>query len=314
MTEESTPPFREPDGGDGVLDEFRALVRAAFEQAQVSGKSNWTEMTSAVLKNRILNITGNQFSQSRYGSPSFIALVRRIPDLVEVIDDKPPFGLRIRVTADDGPSLGPSPISEIELEDAAYPATFLRTDWPKVRIRDDLWKAIVDYGSGIIYVLDSETGIARPQEVTDLDAPVIPTARPDEIASWRREFIDQLDRVIKERRESELEEWAAGSGRQADLPRPIRGRWAEYLKQRVARKLVEWYKDTGQSPPIDTLLKSEARGLPRSGQIEEVVRTGQLRDLIIRAIRTMSHEELAKLTLPAEVLLRVSRRIADGDD
>ena len=43
------------------LDEFRALIRSAFEQAQRSGKRDWEEMTSAVEKNRLSNITEDKF-------------------------------------------------------------------------------------------------------------------------------------------------------------------------------------------------------------------------------------------------------------
>jgi len=48
-------------GASTELDEFRTLVRIAFGQAQQSGKPNWEEMTSAVLKNRLLNLTQGQF-------------------------------------------------------------------------------------------------------------------------------------------------------------------------------------------------------------------------------------------------------------
>lgn len=85
-----------PRGPDRGLDEFRELIRAAFEQARNSGKRDWSEMTAAVLKNRILDMTGREFSEDRYGSPSFIHLVRRVPDLLEIVNARPPTLLRLR--------------------------------------------------------------------------------------------------------------------------------------------------------------------------------------------------------------------------
>lgn len=312
VTEDTRPHDTDHPDGDEGLDEFRALVRAAFEQAQANGKSDWAEMTSAVLKNRILDMTNRQFSQSRYGSPSFVHLVRRIPDLVDFVEDSPPFRLRIKLPVEQEESEASSrgPI------DADSPPVLIPLpirDWRHTRVRDDLWRATIDYDSGTIYVFDLQSGLARPREVTDPDLPEFPTIDPREVASWRQEFVSQSARFMRTAREGELQAWAEGTGRLTDLPRAVRGRWAEFTKKRVVQRLLGWFDSRGQTPPEDMLLDSEVRGLPRSEAIDEVVRTGQLRDLIIRVVRTMTFEELARLPLPAEVVLRASGRVDSRD-
>jgi hypothetical protein len=308
MTKDHRLPTSGLSSGASELDEFRALVRAAFEQALDSGKSDWMEMTSAVLKNRLLSLTDRQFSESRYGSLSFIQLVRRVPDLLDVVDETPPFRLRIKVS--EGEQNGVSPPSDdlAEVEARPDPASPRVKDWKRVRIRDDLWRAIIDYDSGAVYVLDAETGYARPREVTDPDLPEFPTTTSGEVAAWRREFVEMSIPLVGVAHAEELLAWADGGGRQSDLPRSVRGRWVEYVKKQVVRTLETWFRARNQHPPVDMLLASEARGLPQSDAIDDVIRTRQLRDLIIRAVRTMTYEELAGMPLPAGVLLRFSGR------
>jgi hypothetical protein len=303
MTDDSdgAPPA---EVGQEPLEEFRALVRAAFEQAQSSGKQNWDEMTSAVLKNRLLNLTDREFSENRYGSPSFIHLVRRVPDLLSVEDDYPPFRLKIRAplvnqSAVDSSSGSLPPSADVDSFSA--PA---RGDWPKTRIRDDLWRAVVDYGSRATYVLDPETGLARPKEAEDGDFPEIPTVSAEEVRAWRQEFFDSLSELTQTRFGDELREWLDGRGRQSDLPRPVRGRWAEYFKRHIAAILFDWFRAHG-GPPNDMFVDSVPRNLPPSEAIDELVRTRQLRDLIIRAARTMTYEELSQVHIPASALLHL---------
>jgi hypothetical protein len=309
MIEDSDPPS-DTGAHDDELDEFRALVRAAFEQAQNSGKPDWEEMTSAVLKNRLLDMTERQFSEDRYGSPSFIHLVRRVPDLLDIVGDRPPFRLKIKtpivvITDTDSASSAEGQTAFVSKPDFATPP---EGDWRRVRIRDDLWRAIVDYGSGDIYVLDPDTGYARPKEVTDGDLPVVPTAAQEDISSWRHEFVESLAPAFTTKFAGELEAWLDHGGRQTDLPRPVRGRWVEFLKRKVSNRLNEWFKAQGKPSPSDMLLISETGGLPLAEAIDEVVRTRQLRDLIIRAVRTMTYDELTEISLPAFALLRVSGR------
>jgi len=285
------------DTGQAPLDEFRALVHAAFEQAQSSGKQNWDEMTSAVLKNRLLQLTDRQFSQARYGSPSFIHLVRRVPDLLDVVEDHPPFRLKLRTPVSDQSPLASSSAGPVPSHDTDLLATPAPGDWRKVRIRDDLWRATVDYGTNTTYVLDPEGGLARPREREDQDLPALPTVSAEEVHAWRQDFLDSLSEPIKIRFAQELAEWVDGRGRQSDLPRPVRSLWVEYFKRHIAARLLDWFRVHGGTPD-DIFVEPALRSLPSSGSIDEVVRTRQLRDLIIRAVRAMTYEELSQISLP----------------
>lgn len=313
MTDDGDMASPTSDSQHADLDEFRALVRAAFEQALNGGKANWQEMTSAVLKNRLLNLTQGQFTEHRYGSPTFIHLVRRVPDMLDVLNDSPPFTLRIKVPLTEQGDVGrtteglPQPVSEDTF------TTLTGSDWRKARIRDDLWHAIIDYGSGNAYVLDSDTGRTRPRTSDDSDLPEAPTVSRDDVASWRREFIASLESPAKDRFADELEAWAQGRGRQSDLPRAVRGHWAEFVKTRVSHLLLAWFKALGQPPPTDMIQIAEGHRTSTPEAIDEVVQTRQLRDYIIRAVRMMTYEELAQIPLPASVLLRVSSRRVGQD-
>jgi len=303
MTE---PPSVTESGGDAQLDEFRDLVRAAFEQAMNSGKPSWNEMTSAVLKNRLLNLTDGRFNQSRYGSPSFIHLVRRVPDLLEVVGESPPFQLRLKKPITQEAPLGPNPDTLPQQVDQELVAALDDGDWHRVRIRDDLWHAIIDYQSNTTYILDADTGLARQQEPADSELPPFPTATREDLRQWRHQFVESLAIEQKVRFSDDLSSWLEGAGRQSDLPRPLRGLWAEYVKKKVVSILRDWFGAQGELPPNDMMVRSGSVISGTDATIEEIVRTRQLRDLIIRAVRTMSYDELAGLPLPASVLVRVA--------
>jgi hypothetical protein len=55
-------------------------------------------------------------------------------------------------------------------------------------VRQDLWAAIMDYGSGCRYVWDDACGIARPARPDDAK-PFFPTVTLEELARWRAEFV-----------------------------------------------------------------------------------------------------------------------------
>jgi hypothetical protein len=291
---------------DDGLDEFRTLVRAAFQQARRSGKQDWEEMTSAVLKNRLLNLTRGQFSEDRYKSPSFIHLVRRIPDLVTITSPAPPFSLRLvqPVSAED---VVHEPSGESPVPDAKLSPGFNDQDLPRVRVRPDLWHAIIDYSAGKPYVLDPETGQARPWNHGDLTLPQFPTASRETIASWRHDFIQSLDVGAQEKFGNSLSIWADGRGRQADLPGSLRGDWGGFLKRKVIQALLSWYESQGIQQPEDMVVLRESQASPPSEAISEVVEAQRLRDALISVIRVMTHDELSRVSLPASAWLRVYR-------
>ena len=74
--------------------------------------------------------------------------------------------------------------------------------------------------------------------------------------------------------------------------------------RREALAAPSWFQEQRISVPSD-FLNVATRGLPASAAISEVLATRHLRDVLIRAIRTMSYDELRGLVLPAEVVVRV---------
>jgi hypothetical protein len=288
------------------LGEFRALVRAAFEQAERSGKQGWDEMTTAVLKNRLLNLTRGQFSENRYGSPSFIHLVRRIPDLVTVISEQPPHHLRlVTSTSSHGGAASLSSTSAIEVDAAVTEPGIGDDELAGMRVRDDLWHAIIDYSTGKPYVYDPQSRIARPWVHGDLALPQFPTVSRDTVASWRDDFVASLDPATREKFGDSLRIWAGGRGRQADLPGSLRGGWGEFLKRKVAQNLLKWFQSRGIEPPEDMLTPTERRIGPAAEAIGEVVESQRLRDMIISAVRAMTYDELSQVKFPAAVWLRI---------
>jgi hypothetical protein len=175
------------------------------------------------------------------------------------------------------------------------------------RIREDLWRAVVDYGSGKKYVLDPDTGLARPSPAGDPALLTLPTVSRDTVASWRRQFIGKLDPSVKEKFGDSLSTWVDGRGKQSELPGSVRGPWAEYLKRQVIKVLLDWFNSHGMQPPQDMIVTGERRDATPSESIDEMVETRHLRDMIIRAVRVMTHEELSQISLPAGILLRISR-------
>jgi hypothetical protein len=252
------------------LDEFRTLVRTAFEQARRSGKPNWHEMTSAVLKNRLLQITDGNFSQERYGSQSFIHLVRKVPDLIAFASDTPPFLLRL---TDEPAEAATTEPKETTRQGSIHSS----------RIRNDLWQAVTDYASSQHYVLDPDTGLARPKLDDNAILPELPTVSHDTIISWRRDFIDQLDPSIREKFGYSFDTWPEASGRITGLPGSIRGSWAEFFKEHVSKTLLSWFEENDINPPADMLVVREAP-TTTSGPIGELIETRHLRDLIIRDV------------------------------
>src|SRR6185437_13975726 len=145
------------------------LVRDAFEMARESGKADWRRMTVAVLKNRSLVRTSGAFREYKYGARSFSDFLRKLGGFVAVEWSAEP------------------PIVElIEGEEAKAP---LETPVPTGRIRTDLWFAIMDFSSGIVYVWDTSNAKARPSDGLEKDAVRIPTLSREEFQRWREEFV-----------------------------------------------------------------------------------------------------------------------------
>lgn len=279
---------------DAQRDELAALVREAFNVARKSGKQSWAQMTTAVLKNRLLQLTDSEFSESRYGAKSFVHLLRQLPDLLVIDSTRTPA----IVTLKDQQATPPEPRGGASVDQ--HDSSAVR-DWRTARVRDDLWRSVIDYRSGDVYVFDDASGqaVARTGEKSNL--PALPTASPEDVKRWRQEFSEKT----KEDHDVDLSFWAEGPGSSTGLPAEFRGPWNEFLKRRVIGRLKEWFAAKSIEEPTDLLAHDTPKrsSAPATG---DVVRTQALRDALIEAIQTMDYDDLSRVMIPASYLARRS--------
>lgn len=253
--------------------DFRKLLTQAFEAARSSGKTDWREMTTAVLKNRILQATERTFDESDYEASSFLELVARYPDLVRVDPQAVPTKLHW-LPASDQAGERPESLSAR-------------------RIREDLWRAVLDYSSGREYEWDPATGQARPVVSAERSLRLPSISKP-ELQELRRKFASEnpaMDPV----EQSRIHEWAE-SGLGIRLPQRLQGEWNATLKREVVNRLSEWFSQTTFRQP-DLMGSSPQRAEAKD-----------LRAFVQECVSMMSQAELRSLQLPAHVMMRVSRR------
>lgn len=267
------------------------LIRRAFEAAQGSEVADWRSMTSAVLKNRILDLTGREFDESRWGAENFRGFVDQYGEILEVDTTKrPPRVIYLPETTD----------SEAQSSDAGKgpPITRVASGRSK-RIRRDLWRAIVDYSSSQIYVWENEMAVPRGD---DADArPVLPTLDQTELRGWREDFVGATTLPEDADLGPYLTAWAKSESGTPGLPGPLRQQWIENFKNRVAQRLLDWFSENSIVPPLD--LVEDAR--PRRKMSTNVE---ALRSYVMDCVRAMNQAELEDLRLPPSAALRAARR------
>jgi hypothetical protein len=256
------------------------LVRAAFAAARKSGKPDWDRMTTAVLKNRLLDLSAGSFKEQDHGARSILEFAKSLPELLVVdIEAFPPV---------------------VHLKESASPPTAPAAG-PKAQIRPDLWRAILDYRSGLKYVWDSATSSALPAESEADNRLALPTITEAQFREWRREFVEQVrssnqqDTALIEK----LEGWAEKNLPTHLLPPPLRGKWNGVLKGHVQQCLDSWFA-TNQLEKVPAVVAPT--------QAPEPVEKVQLRRTVQAVIDVMSESELGKLNLPASAIARLFRR------
>lgn len=288
----SSPPGSRPWGTPPIRDaekELRDLIHRAFKAARLSGRDNWDQMTVAVLKNRLLDLTDRAFDEGDYGARSVTDLVRRLPDLLAVDEETVPPRVRLVQTARTGSS----------------PPT---DDGSKVR--EDLWNATVDYRSQTSYLWDG----SRARRVEELDPneqrryPELPTITETQMDEWRTGFMAEDSRLIEsdDRIRDDAEYWRRHRLGTGSLPNVLRRRWNAYLKRSVVAHLKSWFQAQSIPVPPDLLVgpRQPAAGIPAADESAEV---RELRDLVLRCVRVMTEEELRALPLPAAAVVRARR-------
>lgn len=260
------------------------LIDRAFGLARRSGKTDWWAMTIPVLKNRLLQLTKNDFKEADFGATSFREFLGKFPNIVRVDDTHPP-GLVILKSAIPDHS------------ERLSPHVFRGQ-----RIRSDLWRSVLDYSSGRKYVWDASLQAARaagPDE-NGLELPTISVADLDE---WRTEFVTlhlPSDAEIAKR----VDEWRKNRLPTAGLPAAMVPVWNKYLIGKIEHRLQNWFSNNSiEMPPI--LERQES--LPSDTQVEE------LREFVIGCVKTMSKRELLELRISPITALRTLRPNISGD-
>jgi len=262
----------------------KRLIERAFEAARDAGSPEWRTMTTAVLKNRLLDLTERSFKEADWGASSFRGFLAQFDDLVDVdASQRPPLVSLREETAEAVPAAKKS----------AWPSGDLG---PRRRIRNDLWTAIVDFSSGTRYYWHKGEAAAFSSGSSKPPGELLPTLSKEEFEGWRSEFV--------ERRKAEgpageaLGAWLRYERGIVELPHDFRIAWVVELKQRVLMRLLEWFEVRELTPPED-LIVDEATSRPTGMETEA------LRELVIASVRDMTREELEALQLPASAVLRL---------
>jgi hypothetical protein len=254
------------------------LVEKAFALARQSGKPEWWAMAIPVLKNRLLMLTGNRFKEADYGATSFRDFLGKVEELITV-EKHPPPGFVILKSA--APDHATKPIRAHHGE----------------RVRADLWRAVLDYTSGLTYVWDISQQTARPAEFNEQGL-VLPTISLDELKSWRAEFVASHKSGNAEVA-GVVESWREKGLPTAELPPAMRPIWNKYLKQKVQQRLKDWFETHSIEAPAIMERKEEPEMSDRHAE--------GLRDFILSCVRTMSREELLELRISPATAMRALR-------
>ncbi|MGK3201056.1 hypothetical protein [Amycolatopsis sp. MEPSY49] len=283
--QDSTP---DTVNNEASMAQGRTLVLAAFTEARSSGRPNWNVMTTAVLKNRILDATDRTFKEREYGVSTILEFVHLFPELLSVDStSKPPL---VTLTATE--SLPELPSSEHE-ED---------THRRNPRVRPDLWRAIVDYRSENSYVWDTVARIARVADAED-ENPELPTLSSSTVARMRVKFAEEVRPTGVA--EQILNEWLERNYSNTFLPTPLRGQWAGFFRQEVLERIRRFFDENGLALPEDLLIEdSHPPAKTTNSSVSNDTELTRLRSLVQRCVAVMTKEELSDLRISPSVMVR----------
>jgi hypothetical protein len=219
-------PRPRPTQAEAQNEAVRDLLERAFWSARVTGKRDWNRMIVAVLKNRLLQLTNRSFREEDFGASSLLELVAPHADLVAI--DRSVKPIVIEWIGTPTPPPGDGRIG---------------------RVRSDLWRAVLDFSSGLEYEWDVSARQARPVGKAD-PARRMPTVDAVVLAGWRQSFIETYEPTLTTDEDRErLRTWAANALGSQGLPRALRAPWNEYLKHAVVARLTSWFQASGQPLP-----------------------------------------------------------------
>lgn len=255
------------------------LIQRAFILARESGSAGWQTMTTAVLKNRLLDLTDREFKETDWGARNFREFVALFSDVIEAVPGAHPSEVRL---LGDLPLPPDAPSGNKPLDLGA-----------RRNIRSDLWNAILDYSSGKKYWWDGERAVSGAGDAAIPGKP-LPTLDEEEFKTWRQEFVQEQSTENSEHA-SFLYGWLERAEPLAQLPASLRIPWVIELKRRVLARLEEWFEQEDIPLPPDLVTDSWPK---------KRTDTDLLRGQILAAVSSMSRGELESLMFPATVLLR----------
>jgi hypothetical protein len=255
------------------------LIEEAFARARQSGKADWRSMRTPVLKNRIL-LLNKDFDERAWGVDTFRGFLDQYLSLVEIDSTcRPPV---VRLGGDDPDE--PLPSGE---HVAAWSG-------PRMHIRSDLWRAVMDVESPEPYFWDGTAARQGGNESSECRR--LPMATPEDLQAWREDFIKTQGLVSDGR----LLRWQNEALSSRSLPQPLRAGWMAYLKRQVQERLEAWFAQHQLDTPPDMV------GGRRSESDDP--ETDRLRKLVVSAIERMTRVELEELRLPARAMFRTRPR------
>ena len=267
------------------MNEAETLLFRAYERARLSGKPNWNRMTTAVLKNRLLDLTEGTFDEARFGASNFSEFVRLNHGMLSL--DRSVF---------------PPLVTLIGTKSVTQPHDVAVVE-PSYRIRPDLWKAALDYSSGIRYVWDAAANQAVPAEGRDGGRTITPATKSVQRA-WREDFRSTIEGKFSVEEESQISSWIDEHLAASHLPDRFIGKWNECFRNRIRLHLLNWFSEVRLDPPDD--LSTPYKGSPLGISPE----TEGLREFVLSVVREMNHEELAGLMLPPAAVFRLKSTLS----
>lgn len=271
-----------PDGGE--------LILSAFQQARASGKLDWYQMTTATLKSRILSLTDRTFAEDDYGVGTLTEFIQRYSDLVSLDTSLPHPMVKLL-------NRGQDPVG-----DGSFPSTSRA-----VRIRGDLWRAVLDRSSGESYYWNPDTAQVKTGQPLDWDL-VLPSVDESTDHKWRQDFIDSIvgEVEVAASDNHQLVSWSNNLLPTYRLPSHLIPRWNRFLTGQVVTLLSDWFERSKMEPPRDFY----STGVSRAHRTN--TETERLRQLVLAVVQEMTAQELSNLILPPRAVLRATRSRRHG--
>jgi len=240
-------------------------------------------MQVGVLKNRLLQASGGDFDEAAYGFSAFRAVVDSLGRILRAVPNTRPLKVELN---DDGVR------RVLALSPDATPV------YVGQRIREDLWRAVMDYSSSEPYHWDSSLRRAVRAELAISSGLAMPTISKEVLRGWKDVFVTAAAPRPATDASADLTGWLDGHRPTTSLPRQLQQEWNAALKNHVLVVLREWAERNAIDLP-NPLVPPEER-VPSSGN-------QALRLFVHRCVDAMTDSELLALSIPAAVALRVHR-------